>query len=71
FLAFVSQIRTVLSLEADATNIESCENTTDLTRVLWPSSTRSQFLAFVSQIRTVLSLEADATIAESCENTTE
>ncbi|KAJ3469750.1 hypothetical protein MRS44_003815 [Fusarium solani] len=68
---FAFQIRTVLSLEADATIIESCENTTDLTSSLWPSSTCLHFPVFAFQIRTVLSQEADATIVESCENTTE
>ncbi|KAF4458401.1 hypothetical protein FALBO_14867 [Fusarium albosuccineum] len=64
-------IRTVLSPEADATIVESCENTTDLTQSLWPSSTCSHFPVFAFQIRTVSSSEADATIVESCENTTD
>ncbi|KAJ4310784.1 hypothetical protein N0V84_010792 [Fusarium piperis] len=65
------QIRAVLSLEADATIVESCENTTESTQLLWPSSTCSHFPVFAFQIRTVWSPEADATIVESCENTTE
>ncbi|KAJ3469715.1 hypothetical protein MRS44_003780 [Fusarium solani] len=71
FPVFAFQIRTVPSLEADATIVESCENTTELTSLLWPSSTCPHFPVFAFQIRTVLSSEADATIVESCENTTD
>ncbi|EXL63719.1 hypothetical protein FOPG_20009 [Fusarium oxysporum f. sp. conglutinans race 2 54008] len=65
------QIRAVLSPEADATIFESCENTTDLTKSLWPLSTCLHSPVSMFQIRIVLSSEADATIFESCENTTD
>ncbi|KAM0533497.1 hypothetical protein ACHAO7_012402, partial [Fusarium culmorum] len=64
-------IRTVLSYEADATFVESCENVTEVTHSPWPSSTRSQSPVSAFQIRAVSSREADATFVESCENTTE
>ncbi|KAJ3463629.1 hypothetical protein MRS44_008415 [Fusarium solani] len=57
--------------KANATSVESYENTTDKTLELWPSSTYSHFPVFTFQIRTVLSSEANTTIIESCENTTE
>ncbi|RKK21222.1 hypothetical protein BFJ67_g17396, partial [Fusarium oxysporum f. sp. cepae] len=55
----------------DATFAELCENTTELTEVRWPSSTRLHTPVSASQIRIVLSYEADTTFFESCENITD
>ncbi|KAF5707247.1 hypothetical protein FMUND_11205 [Fusarium mundagurra] len=66
-----SQIRIVLSKEPEATFFESCENTTEMTWWLWPSSTRLHLPVSASQIRTVSSTEPDTTFFESCENATE
>ncbi|KAJ4263213.1 hypothetical protein NW764_016194 [Fusarium oxysporum] len=63
-------MRTVLSPEADATIVESCENTTDTSQFA-PYRRQRPMPPSSSRIRTVLSEEADATIVESCENTTE
>ncbi|KAF5967345.1 3'-5' exonuclease [Fusarium bulbicola] len=66
-----SQIRIVLSKEPEATFFESCENTTEMTWSLWPSSTRLHATFFVSQIRIVLSLKADTTMVDCGETTTQ
>src|SRR6202012_5172522 len=59
---------TVLSYDADASRVESCEKATDLTLPRWPSSVFRQLpLLLVSQILSVLSSDADASPVESCE----
>src|SRR5256885_1038711 len=66
-----SQILTVLSIDADASRVESCEKATDLTQPLWPSSVCRHLPLRASQILTVLSFDADASRVESCEKATE
>jgi hypothetical protein len=66
-----SQILTVLSLDADASLVESCEKATELTKSLWSSSVCRHAPLLASQILTVLSLDADASLVESCEKATE
>src|SRR5579859_7207628 len=65
----VSQILTVLSPDADASRVESCEKTTDRTRPPWPSSICRYSPLLASQILTVLSSDADTSHVESCEKT--
>jgi hypothetical protein len=56
-----SHNRTVLSLDADATNCPSGEKVTALTPEEWPSSVPRHVPASTSHSRTVLSSDADAT----------
>jgi anti-sigma-K factor RskA len=67
----VSQILTVLSIDADASSFESGEKATDLTQSLWPSSVCWREPVAVSQILTVLSIDANASSFESGEKATE
>src|SRR2546423_11603005 len=66
-----SQILTVLSPDADASRVKSCEKATELTQWLWPSSVCRHLPLRASQILTVLSYDADASLVESCEKATE
>ena len=60
-----SQILTVVSHDADASLVESCEKATDMTSLLWPSSVCRHAPLLASQILTVLSHEAEASRVES------
>ena len=66
-----SQILTVLSRDADASQAESWEKTTDKTQSLWPLSVCRHSPLLASQILTVLSRDADASRAESWEKATD
>jgi hypothetical protein len=66
----VSQSRTVLSWEADATVCPSGEKITAVMESSWPSRTYFCVPEAVSQSRTVLSREADATVRPSGEKVT-
>src|SRR5271170_2499972 len=66
-----SQILTVLSPDADASHVESCEKATELTESSWPSSVCRHLPLLASQILTVLSSDPDASRAESGEKATE
>jgi len=57
--------------EADASRRPSCENATELTGRVLPSSVCCSVPVSVSQIRTVASPEADASRRPSCENAIE
>lgn len=65
-----SQILTVLSRDADASLIESCEKATDLTALLWPSSVCRQAPLTVSHSLRVALYDAKASVVESCEKAT-
>src|SRR5262245_9998390 len=66
-----SQILTVLSSDADASRVESCEKATALTEWLWPSSVWGYSSLLAPQILTVLSSDADASRVESYEKATD
>src|SRR5437764_755375 len=66
-----SQILTVLSSDADASRVESCEKATDRTESLWPSSVWRHSPLLTSQILLVLSTDADASRVESWEKATD
>ena len=66
-----SHILTVLSLDANASQVESCEKATELTQLLWPLSVCRYAPLLVSQILTVLSLDADPIRVESYKKATE
>jgi hypothetical protein len=66
-----SQILIVLSSDAEASRVESCEKATDMTEPLWPSSVWRQAPLLVSQILIVLSSDAEANRVESCEKATD
>ena len=66
-----SQILTVLSSDADARRLSSCEKATDVTHALWPSSVWRHLPEAASQILTVLSSDADARRLSSCEKATD
>jgi hypothetical protein len=66
-----SHTLTVLSCDADASLLESCEKATDLTELLWPSSVCRHAPLLASHTLTVLSLDADASLLESCEKATD
>ena len=66
-----SRILTVSSSDADASRVEPCEKTTELTPSVLPSSVAMHAPVVASQILTVPSFDADASRAESCEKTTE
>src|SRR5271154_6384774 len=66
-----SQILTVRSHEADASRLESGENTTEMTELLWPSSICVHLPVSASPILTVRYPEADASRLESGEKTTD
>src|SRR4030095_11364617 len=66
-----SQILTVLSSDADASRLSSCEKATELTHWRWPSSVWRHLPEAASQILTVLSNDADASRLSSCEKATE
>jgi hypothetical protein len=57
----VSQSRTVMSSDADATSWPSGEKATAQTGREWPSSVPRTAPVVASQSRTVMSLDADAT----------
>ena len=59
-----SQILTVLSYDADARRLESCEKTTERTEPLWPSSVCMHLPLLASQILTILSYDADARMSD-------
>ncbi|KAK5634984.1 hypothetical protein RRF57_010696 [Xylaria bambusicola] len=65
-LPSADQIRTVQSLDADATVLPSGENATELTESVCLSSVCRQ-LPSADQIRTVPSFDADATVLPSGE----
>jgi hypothetical protein len=60
-----SQILIVLSSDAEASCVESCEKATELTQLLWPSSVWRQVPLLASQILIVLSPDAEASRVES------
>jgi hypothetical protein len=62
---------TVLSWDAEASRVESCEKATELTKWLWPLSVCRHAPVLASQILTVLSSDAEASRVESCEKATE
>ncbi|KAF2003868.1 hypothetical protein P154DRAFT_411585, partial [Amniculicola lignicola CBS 123094] len=62
---------TVLSLDADASRLESGEKATELTAPLWPLSVYRHVPLLTSQILTVLSRDADASQLESGEKATD
>jgi hypothetical protein len=66
-----SQILIVLSSDADASRVESCEKATDQMESLWPLSVWRQLPLLASQILIVLSSDADASRVESCEKATD
>ena len=66
-----SQILTVLSSDADASRLASCDQATDLTESLWPSSVDMHWPVAGSQILTVLSSDADASRLASCDQATD
>src|SRR5437762_3462345 len=61
----------VLSPDADARRLSSCEKATDQTEPLWPSIVWRHFPEAASQILTVLSTDADARRLSSCEKATD
>jgi hypothetical protein len=61
----------VLSIDADASRVVSCEKATDLTQLLWLLSVCRHAQLLASQILTVLSSDADASRVESCEKATD
>jgi hypothetical protein len=66
-----SYILTVLSKDADASWVESCEKATEQTLLLWPLSVCRHALLLASYILTVLSKDADASRVELCEKATD
>src|SRR5438045_1171366 len=52
-------------------HMPSCENATELTKYLWPSSVLRQAPLPASQILTVTSLDPDTMRVPSCENATD
>ena len=64
-----AQILTVLSDDADASRVESCDQATALTQSPWPSSVDMHCPVAGSQILTVSSDDADASRVESCDQT--
>lgn len=65
------QVRIVLSSDAEAKIVESWENETDLTQLLWPLRIRMHFPDSVYHIRIVLSADAEARSIELYENAIE
>jgi hypothetical protein len=61
----------MLSCDADASRVESCEKATELTPLLWSSSVCRHLPLLASQILTVLSFDADVSHVELCEKATE
>jgi hypothetical protein len=66
----VSQIRTVLSSDADASNFELYKKATNWTELLYPLSVCYSVPIAASQIRTILLLDADASSFESYKKAT-
>ena len=57
-------MRTVLSQEPDANVLESFENATEFTLLLWPSRFFNVCPVVTSQMHTVLSSEPDANVLQ-------
>jgi hypothetical protein len=65
-----SHTLTVLSYDADASLLESCEEATDQTVLLWPSSICRHAPLLASYALTVLLNDANASLLELCEKAT-